>query len=345
MLAVSPDGTRLALGDTSNPTDGIRIMEINSPGESSIGLKKNEDSRFGRMSILQFSRPDQLLAIRPGKGGQVAVKNFGAKLQSPRFFTLSGVNPDDRLWSRAVGMSPGGKYVAAVIGQALIFHDIETGQCVGSSKFPGDVFSESAICHELVFSPDGQRLATLLSYEGTSQLKLLEWNVATGELAHHKTWDAADWKAQSKYETFHEQHPLTFRTEGDGWVLFGRLEWPADAAAPQQVFAGEEELRPRVVLDHNRVVAQTTPGTALRFVSRAGSPDVLAVVPKPIDAWSIAPDPAAKMPKITAKAVGITPAANLQSLQFSQRPSRFAFGKAEKQVVIVDMEAARVLKR
>lgn len=345
--AVSPDGKKMATRLLKEGSH-IRIWSFESGRVAGDHVLDNRDKRLSPVSILQFAASDRLVGIRPGVGGgQVVVMNL-AQAATPRTFMLASPSPHATLVSNCVGISPTGKYLAALVGQALVMHELESGNCVGTSELPAGAADGFVDGKEIVFSPDGKHLATLLAPPGAAPLHLLEWDAITGKLTQHKQWTKEAWLRESNYTIAHDEHPLAFLPDGSGWTLFGRLAWKREADAPEPVFPGDADPHPRSLLDAKRVVArvQANGQTILQVIMRKDA--VPAVMPPAVaskaESWQVKPDPAGATPRIAARPLAVF--GNVpQPPRFSKRPGVHAACSIGDEYIVFDLESGAETKR
>ena len=250
-LVVSPDGTRMAGKLLKTGRDHIRIWSLKTGRVDGDHVLVGDGSS---VSFLRFAGADQLLAFRRDtSGSQVVVMDLG-QATPPRTFRLTAPRPAAQLRGQEVGVSRGGKYLAALVGDALVVHEIATGQCVGTADLP-EAAADFGGCKELVFSPDGRSLATLVTTPDGQSLRLWAWDFTTGELVQDTAWGQGEWqRSLSGFVSRQDAHPLAWLPDGSGWVLYGRLVWKRGEASPEPDFEGDDQ-RPRCVLDGERVVA------------------------------------------------------------------------------------------
>ncbi|MFO0928308.1 MAG: WD40 repeat domain-containing protein [Gemmataceae bacterium] len=157
--ALAPDGTLLVV----EPADGKRIDVYGRDGKHVVGwlpYEKDTPPKVARAGLFGADR-----AWTVSEGGRLAVW----KLPECRAeWAVKGV-------SGAVGVSGGGKYVAARVGGSLELLDAATGERVGS------LAGASGIPDGFAFRPDGKELAAVLR-EG-ARTALVRWDLTKGEKA------------------------------------------------------------------------------------------------------------------------------------------------------------------
>jgi len=130
-----------------------------------------------------------LIGIRRGVDGGLAVVMDLDQNVPPRAFALAYPARGAVLQDQAIGVSSGGRFLAVLVGNALVVHDLESGRCVGSAELPAEA-ADIFTCKELVFSPDGRRLATMTAPGGGQPLppqrtvELETYDVATAKRLH-----------------------------------------------------------------------------------------------------------------------------------------------------------------
>lgn len=139
------------------------------------------------------------------------------------------------------------------MGSKLVVHDLATGQSRGTSDVPAEATAVASRCKEIIFSRDGNHLATLVIASDQQSVCLLEWDFASGKLTQNKRWELSAWLRQlSDFSPAHEEHPLVPLPEGGGYVLFGRLIWKPNADLPEQAFPLGTDNYPRATRYHAR---------------------------------------------------------------------------------------------
>ncbi len=353
-LTVSPDGTRLAGKVLETGPDHVRLWSFKTGRIDGDRILANEGSRYSPLSLLRFSKNDQLVGVRGGPGGgQVVVMDLGQTSQ-PRTFVLASPGIAASIPDQAIGISPGGSYFAAIVGSSLVIHDLESGRCAGSSDLPPGA-PEIFHCSELVFSPDGRFLATIVSPASGEAVWLLEWDCTTGKLLRQVNWHIGPWlKTVSGFVPSRDEHPLVWLPDASGWILYGRLFWKRDEEAPRPAFASGEDMQPRHVLDAQRVTAvvQERGKLSLVLVQRQGA-EVAAVTPtsKPGGEpdpesmkWSVTSDPAMLRPKFGVNPIvffGTVP----QTPRLSKRPGRVGACAIQGEYILFDLETGKELQR
>ncbi|MCC9606919.1 WD40 repeat domain-containing protein [Blastopirellula sp. JC732] len=351
LLNFSPDGKLIAEKVLEPGPEHVRFWSFETgrvhgdvcpPASGNIQLSPLNQT-------LHFAGPKRVVGLRKGLGGgQAMVIDIGS-LTQPRTFPLANLDPKAVFISGAWGVSPGGKYLAALIGQALVVHDIESGQCVGKKELPGGAVDNFVNVKELVFSPDGKYLATFVNPAGGGAIRVLEWDLTTGDLTQNKSWLPYKEKLKSGVTISNYAHPLAYLPDGSGWVLLGRLTWRRDAPAPTPEFDElENDSRERAVLDEHRVVAWADIGgkRVLQTITRPGAELAATGTPAPVipATWLVKPDPASANPPTSETSLalfGKLPTAP----RFSKRPSKFAAASSGGDYVLFDLETGGEVKR
>ncbi|HTN77695.1 MAG TPA: hypothetical protein VL096_20700, partial [Pirellulaceae bacterium] len=345
--AVSPDGTAMAAKLLKPGDDHIRIWSFKTGRIAGDRIISNSS---GPISILKFSKHDQLVGIRTASNEAVVMDL--AQAAQPRVFSLARPTPHARLHAEAVGVSPSGKYLAAIMGGRLVIHDLASGNCVGTSQLPSGALDEFGGCKEIVFSRDGKQIAALCTRATANWLHLLEWNAATGELVQNKLWNGTDWVRTTDYVMAHDEHPLSALPDGSGWAIFGRLIWKRGAESPEIAFPSDNDPHPRCLIDNDKVVARATGeqgATSLQLITRAGATSPPAVATNTPNqpasgSWQATADRAALVPRIDPKALAVF--GNVPHVpHFSQRPSEFAACAIRDEYVVFDLRTGAEVKR
>jgi hypothetical protein len=248
---------RVALGDAKTPADQA--------------LRRN-DPVYNGAAVSALSPSGQRLAVRDGHGRFVGVwSRDGRRLGTLRIDVARGhranwvgFGGEDRLWVlaakrltlravadgkvlrtvpgevAALALSPGGRWLAACVGQELLFLESAHGKRAGSLPLPAGWGAMKGA--SVAFHPSGRTVAAYLTNEQADML-LGVWDVATGRLT------------DSLVQTF---------LVSEGRVL-GALRW----AGERRLFCGAAllDLDRHVILCH-----QTLPPGVLSPCSEA-TPD------------------------------------------------------------------------
>ena len=278
---------------------------------------------------------------------------FDLAQPTPRTFLLASPGRDAVLLDQAIGISPAGKYLAAIVGSKLVVHDLATGQSRGTSDVPAEATAVASRCKEIIFSRDGNHLATLVIASDQQSVCLLEWDFASGKLTQNKRWELSAWLRQlSDFSPAHEEHPLVPLPEGGGYVLFGRLIWKPNADLPEQAFPLGTDNYPRVLLDTMHVVAFTRDPQGESSLNVLGRTDLGVAgmtMPKPVepasgDRWKVRPDPAQGTPRLSARPLaffGNVP----QRPCLPKRPGKHGVCALGKEYIVFDLESCQEVKR
>jgi WD40 repeat protein len=172
VLALSPDGKLLALGEKHHPADPkkvVRLWDVAARKE----LKPLQDEAVKHVGRLQFF-PDGkiLLGLVANKEGQVELRVWDVEKRG-KARVVSG------LAVRRFALSPDGKTLAlSQVGGTIEILDFQSGEKQRTLHIPNsnaDYFD----LESLAFSPDGR---TLASAEPDGALRV--WDVAGGEQIH-----------------------------------------------------------------------------------------------------------------------------------------------------------------
>ena len=179
--ALSHDGQLLAFTDTSH--QAIRVLDTKTgKPKRQIPIPADQFSDFA----LFFPRPNQLLAIDYGKkeAGTVWDLDTGKELAS---FPVKELEES----AGTVAISPGGRFVALALKDqgslpdVISLIDLTTGQQAGEIRPAGPSGRVPPAVSALAFSPDGQELGAVVSYQDTVNIlssvpTLTVWKLATG---------------------------------------------------------------------------------------------------------------------------------------------------------------------
>ncbi|MEW6160091.1 MAG: serine/threonine-protein kinase [Verrucomicrobiota bacterium] len=126
-------------------------------------------SRFtGPLTALRFSPNGQWLAVTDGKSN-VKVLDHRSRKETAAFQAFTNVTPSVHITERkALAVSPDGRSLAVGVGNVIALWD------VSSRHLTEKLFAHTDTISHLLFSPDGQTLASA-SADGTTRL----WNLAT----------------------------------------------------------------------------------------------------------------------------------------------------------------------
>lgn len=229
-VVLSDDGEMLAIGGSSREAS-IRIWSTKT-GELIEERPLTED--YGTVHL----GPPSWFEILPG--GELVAKRSVAEAviyawrpgesDEPRGFKVFRHRQKSIFRGDAVAVSPGGKYLAALMGNVLVAHDLATGQCVGAVEFPEAAFPLNYHCDSLHFSSDGRELAAVSVPQGQSNGdgNILCWDWTTGHLRSRMAI-SAETVADSRSSSFGSAFPrpwLQWLPDRSGWVVFGRLKCP-----------------------------------------------------------------------------------------------------------------------
>lgn len=148
-VAVSPDGTRLAL---TNGRNAVHIRDV-STGKRVLAFPDSHEDYLVDVAV----SPDGLVAVTGSNDGTVAIRSLDR--QTPTTLIKLAEEPDTRV--TAVGVSPDGKLVAAC-GHSNTWETGVVGHLKLWSRSTGEVLLSQSTGDEimaLAFSPDGSRIA------------------------------------------------------------------------------------------------------------------------------------------------------------------------------------------
>jgi len=149
---------------------GIMLQDI------PVGKKSRSDQAYfaGGDSLVTTDSPDYYSV-------QLSVTNLAdGKKSKP--FTIKG-SSKKRFLNKSIAVSHGGKYVALVMGQKLVIHELASGANAGEAPIPEMVRE----CYGIAFSNNGEKLAAL--FRGESAGYLLIWDFRNGEVLVERPYD------------------------------------------------------------------------------------------------------------------------------------------------------------
>jgi WD40 repeat protein len=133
--------------------------------------------------LAQFVGVSKLLIVRSraGKSGQtVQVLDVTTGQRSPHFVLLPEENRTSST-AGAIGVSPGGKYIASIDGGMLWVQETKTGSCVGRVDVKELTKNEWAQCDGLRFNGDGSEVAAVFNMRQDKSI-LCCWNFDSGRM-------------------------------------------------------------------------------------------------------------------------------------------------------------------
>ena len=309
-VVLSDDGKLLAIN--RHPDRAIRTWSTES-GELIEERVLSEDlgiNQLGLPSWFEILPSGELVAMR-GAGETVVYVWTPGQTEATRAFRLFQRNRRDVLRREAVAISPGGKYLAAVVGSSLVAHDLATGACVGGVEFQEELLTWSGWCDRLQFSPDGKEVAGVMIPQGRDVKPgvLLCWDWATGKLVSHSPI-STDVISASRNEAVPPDCPrpwLQWLPDRQGWVLFGKVVWPHEGTEPLETLPVDEVCPTRVLSRSEFLVCRENSQTRQTDLVYEGAPPPmeLAETPSPGEAapdvaWAAQVDPPEKTPTYPA---------------------------------------------
>ncbi len=307
-VVLSDDGKLLAIN--RHPDRAIRIWSTES-GELIEERVLSEDlgiNQLGLPSWFEILPSGELVAMR-GAGETVVYVWTPGQTEAPRAFKLFQRNRRDFLRREAVAISPGGKYLAAVVGNSLVAHDLATGACAGGVEFQEEILARAGWCDRLQFSPDGKEVAGVMIPQGGDVKPgvLLCWDWATGELVSHYPI-SADVISASRTKARPPDCPrpwLQWLPDRSGWVLFGRVVWPREGTEPLETLPVDEVCPTRLLSRSEFLLCRENRQTRQTDLVYQGAPLPMDLVDTPRHgeaapveevAWAAQVDPPEKTP-------------------------------------------------
>ncbi len=313
-VVLSDDGEILVIGGRSRETS-IRIWST-ATGEMIEERPLTEDYgvvHLGSPSWFEILPGGELVAKRSAAEAVVYAWRPGQS-DEPRGFKLFRHRRDSILRRDAVAVSPGGKYLAALMGKVLVAHDLATGQCVGAVEFPEAVFPLYYHCDSLHFSSDGRELAAVSVPQGQSndEGSILCWDWTTGHLTSRMAI-SAETIADSRSSSFGSAFPrpwLQWLPDRAGWVVFGRVKCPQRLTGTFAILPVDADCPTRVIDESRFIVCRDDHQARKTELLFEGGPvegertRPVMESPRGADlAWTSAVDPSAAMtmyPRATA---------------------------------------------
>lgn len=219
MMAVSPDGARVAVQDKKAGAGFIHIAKLKP-----LKSEKTVELRIERPAWIRFLDANRLLAFGTnGYSGPVAIEIHNLTDDS-----VVKIDGEELYNGTQYAISPGGKYVALrgkQTGEVRVF-DTESGNLVGEANcsFNGGVGSLDGFA----FSPKGSKLGLVCSQSGTVAL-VAALDLADGKQAFSHVARIGEKRIAV---TSREHVPaLQWLAEDKGCLLFGERAVEAESGA------------------------------------------------------------------------------------------------------------------
>ncbi|MFO0956229.1 MAG: hypothetical protein U0800_02050 [Isosphaeraceae bacterium] len=157
-----------------------------------------------------------------------------------------------RFEKEAAAVSPGGKYVAAVVEQSMHVYGTENGAELGAAPLPRGENNADVKGKGLAFSPDGKELVALC--EAWNKWYITCWDVADGRvIAQHGPLD----KDAIKQPIGYELQAIQWLPKQDGWLVFGEaiIEKESGKKVETLPYGDELKVAARKILNDERALA------------------------------------------------------------------------------------------
>ncbi|REJ92921.1 MAG: hypothetical protein DWQ34_12025 [Planctomycetota bacterium] len=181
MNAVGPDGRYFA-GVTGRIDQVIGVWDVEEK-KVAVDIPVSEDAK--RIEFLGIPSPERLV----GRGWWNSTYYVWSLPEGSVRQEIKVDWPSTNL--KAPAFTPGGRYMAVVVrdrgDEKIKLYDLDSGREAGALSLPDYGVHFRLSVHGIAFSPDGTLLGAIVN--GWSASKLLVWDVESGEIVDHMTFE------------------------------------------------------------------------------------------------------------------------------------------------------------